>query len=198
MGSRKVTVPETRCGKNRDRLGQILQHGPLAGDDQGFRRHAGLQLNILELVPSGLAPAPERRHRSALASGVLIRRRRAYRGGRRPSGHGSPVDGPRARAPCAGWPVGRSRALRRGPGRSGRRWYGSENLASAGGALLPHHCSCNRLERDVISSCARKRGLEFRRCLWRSAVGFLGIRNARPEGSNELGGQRVPGCVVRG
>jgi hypothetical protein len=117
MGSRKVTVPETRCGKNRDRLGQILQHGPLAGDDQGFRRHAGLQLNILELVPSGLAPAPERRHRSALASGVLIRRRRAYRGGRRLSGHGSPVDGPRARAPCAGWPVGRSRALRRGPGR---------------------------------------------------------------------------------
>ena len=64
--------------------------------------------------------------------------------------------------------------------------------------LKAHHCSRNRLERDVISSCARKRGLEFRRCLWRSAVGFLGIRDARPEGSNELGGQRVPGCVVRG
>ena len=71
-------------------------------------------------------------------------------------------------------------------------------LADKPSKLKPHHCSRNRLERDVISSCARKRGLEFRRCLWRSAVGFLGIRDARPEGSNELGGQRVPGCVVRG
>src|SRR3954465_93728 len=62
-----------------------------------------------------------------------------------------------------------------------------------------HHCSRNRLGKVFISSCARKRGdIEFRRCLWRSAVGFHGIWNARPEGSNELGGQRVPGCVVRG
>jgi hypothetical protein len=88
-------------------------------------------------VPSGLAPDPERRHRSALASHAVVRRRRAYRGGRRLSGHRSPVAGPRARAPCAGWPVGRSRALRRGPGRSGRRWGGSENPALDGGALLP-------------------------------------------------------------
>jgi hypothetical protein len=34
-----------------------------------------------EVVPSGLAPDPDRRHRSALASGVVVRRRRAYRGG---------------------------------------------------------------------------------------------------------------------
>ena len=66
------------------------------------------------------------------------------------------------------------------------------------GGVTPHHCSRNRLGKVFISSCARKRGLEFCRCLWRSAVGFHGIRNARPEGSNELGGQRVPGCVVRG
>ena len=65
-------------------------------------------------------------------------------------------------------------------------------------SVRPHHCSGNRLGKVFISSCARKRGLEFCRCLWRSAVGFHGIRNARPEGSNELGGQRVPGCVVRG
>ena len=64
--------------------------------------------------------------------------------------------------------------------------------------FISHHCSRNRLGKVFISSCARKRGLEFCRCLWRSAVGFHGIRNARPEGSNELGGQRVPGCVVRG
>jgi hypothetical protein len=86
------------------------------------------------LVPSGLAPDPERRHRSALASGVVVRRRRAYRAGRRLFGHGSPVAGPRAHAPCAGWPVGRSRALRHGPRRSGRRWCGSGN--PVGGALL--------------------------------------------------------------
>ena len=58
--------------------------------------------NVLNKVPSGLAPDPDRRHRSALASGVVVRRRRAYRGGLRPSGHGSPVDAPRARAPYAG------------------------------------------------------------------------------------------------
>jgi hypothetical protein len=87
-------------------------------------------------VPSGLAPDPEWRHRSALVSGIVVRRRRAYRGGRRPSGHRSPVDALRARAPCAGWPVGKSRALRRGRGRSERRWCGFGSLASAGSALL--------------------------------------------------------------
>ena len=45
--------------------------------------------------------------------------------------------------------------------------------------------------------CAEE-GFEFRRCSWRSAVGFLGIRNAKPEASNELGGQRVRGCLVWG
>ena len=92
---------------------------------------------LVQGVPSGLAPDPDRRHRSALASGVVVRRRRAYRGGRRPSGHRSPVAEPRARAPCAGWLVGRNRAPRRGPGRSGRRWCEFGSLASAGSALLP-------------------------------------------------------------
>jgi hypothetical protein len=55
-------------------------------------------------VPSGLAPDSKRRHRSALASGVVVRRRRAYRAGRCLSGHRSPVAGPRARAPCVEWP----------------------------------------------------------------------------------------------
>jgi hypothetical protein len=64
--------------------------------------------------------------------------------------------------------------------------------------LAPHHCSRNRLEKDVISSCARKRDFEFRRYAWRSAVGFLGTRNAKPEVSDEVGGPRVPGCLVRG
>ena len=73
-----------------------------------------------------------------------------------------------------------------------------EGVAYVKSRLRAHHCSRNRLGKVFISSCARKRGLEFCRCLWRSAVGFHGIRNARPEGSNELGGQRVPGCVVRG
>jgi hypothetical protein len=50
----------------------------------------------------------------------------------------------------------------------------------------------------VMSHCTRKGGFEFRRCSWRSAVGLRGTRNARPEGSDELGGQRVPGCFVRG
>jgi hypothetical protein len=88
-------------------------------------------------VLSGLAPNSEWTHRSSLLRERLVRRRRAYRAERRSSGHGSPVAGPRAHAPCAGWPVGGSHAPRRGPGRSGRRWCGSGNPASAGGALSP-------------------------------------------------------------
>jgi hypothetical protein len=60
----------------------------------------------------------------------------------------------------------------------------------------PHPCSRNRLEKVFISSCARKRDIEFRRCSWRSAVGVVGTRTVMPGVSNELGGQRVRGCLV--
>ena len=66
------------------------------------------------------------------------------------------------------------------------------------GRLNPHHCSRNRLEKVFISSCARKRDIEFRRCSWRSAVGVVGIRTVMPGVSNELGGRRVRGCLVWG
>jgi hypothetical protein len=89
-----------------------------------FNRQQQLIHTALPMVPSGLAPDPERRHRSSLVRSALVRRQRAYRGGRRLSGHGSPVAGPQARAPCAGWLAAGSRGFRRGPGRSGRRWCG--------------------------------------------------------------------------
>ena len=50
----------------------------------------------------------------------------------------------------------------------------------------------------VISRCAGKRDIEFRRCSWRSAVGVVGIRTVMPGVSNELGGRRVRGCLVWG
>jgi len=65
-------------------------------------------------------------------------------------------------------------------------------------AVEPHHCSRNRLEKVFISSCARKRDIEFRRCSWRSAVGVVGTRTVMPGVSNELGGRRVRGCLVWG
>jgi type IV secretion system protein VirD4 len=46
----------------------------------------------------------------------------------------------------------------------------------------PHHCSRNRLEKVFISSCARKKDIEFRRCSWRSAVGVVGTRTVMPGG----------------
>jgi hypothetical protein len=87
------------CGSEWDGLSIVGRHGRLPGGEQVVERvvegaGSGLQepmgpflrpLHLLLhkpppratlMIPSGLAPAPERRHRSALASGVLIRRRR--------------------------------------------------------------------------------------------------------------------------
>ena len=64
--------------------------------------------------------------------------------------------------------------------------------------LEPTSLLTQSIGEGVISRCAGKRDIEFRRCSWRSAVGVVGIRTVMPGVSNELGGRRVRGCLVWG
>jgi transposase len=65
-------------------------------------------------------------------------------------------------------------------------------------AVDPTSLLTQSIGEGVISRCAGKRDIEFRRCSWRSAVGVVGIRTVMPGVSNELGGRRVRGCLVWG
>src|SRR4051794_41914313 len=102
-----------------------------------------------------------------------------------------------ARACCARAPTGNDRRQAAASINALKRFMNNpsiEQLDERTSGTGPHHCSRNRLGKVFISSCARKRGdIEFRRCLWRAAVGFYGVWDGRAGGGNEVGGERVAG-----